>query len=52
MRMTNNRTGKKGIVRIVDMCGHGGEPGNTMAEGTWPKGAAGLVAEGMEEASL
>lgn len=26
LRMTNNRTGTKVVVRIVDMCGHGGEP--------------------------
>lgn len=25
LRLTNDRTGKQGIVRIVDMCGHSGE---------------------------
>jgi hypothetical protein len=25
LRLTNRRTGKRGIVRIVDMCGHKGE---------------------------
>jgi len=31
--MTNNRTGKRGIVRIVDMCGHSGGwgPGSMVA---------------------
>ncbi len=26
LRLTNNRTGAQAIVRIVDMCGHSGEP--------------------------